>query len=58
MSVTKTYSSSAEFVGELWFWNISKGMKQRYLQQFETPITVDFSHAQIDAQIKALDDAA
>ena len=33
-------------------------MKQRYLQQLETPITVGFSHAQIDAQVKALDDAA
>ena len=49
--------SSAEFVGELWFRKISKCMKQRYLQQLETPITVGFSHAQIDAQVKALDDA-
>ena len=48
---------SAQFVGELWFRNISKCMKQRYLQRFETPIAVDFSHAQIDVQVKALDDA-
>ena len=57
-SCEEILGSSAEFVGELWFWKVSKCMKQRYLQQLETPITIGFSHAQIDAQVKALDDAA
>ena len=33
-------------------------MIERNLQQFETAVAISFSHAQIDPQIEALDDAA